>query len=854
MKQTNLLKTFLLLCALVVGSTCAWADTYTYNFSSGGTHNSSADPVTNTWVTTYFTILQEKGSSSTPVANYLTSPRWYKSHTITITPASGYTITQIDINCGGSNNGQDIAASVGSVSKSGNNSTWTGSITSAAPLILTMGSQCRPSTLNVTYTAPAAAVATPTFSPAEGTYTSTQNVTLSCTTDGADIYYTLDGSAPTSSSTPYTSAITVSETKTIKAIAIKGSDESNVATATYTILPVTHAGTEADPFTVTDARNALTADATVAETDYYVKGFVAKKNEIKDGTMTYWISDDGTMTSNIQCYHGKYIDGADFTDAIEFEVGDVVTVKGKLLIYQSSTYEFAENNEVVSISTRTKVNIASFTATTTDLVLGGTETTETTVTNDQPGWTPVAYSYESDDTDVATVDASGVITAVAKGTAKITVTPVVSASDPTYKVGDSKSIEITVKNPIHTVTFSVNGNTTEESVEEGEDIVFPANPAAIGGKSFVGWVATPIVGTTDEAPSFVSSATMSTSDLTYYAVFAGGSETQGWLKMAASDITEAGTYALLTTDGHAFNGTISSGHGQATTDAFVFVNNTAENAPEGTCEITLTVSGDGFTMYNADNKYLYASKAASGGLAWHASEDNIWKYSNENWEYQKSYSGNMARLRSYNNSSFRTYSNNNGSILVFAKKTTIPSYSAYCTTVTTTATVTAAGWATYVTPYNMEFAEGDAFVVSAATASTATLAPVTKIGANKAVLLKGEGVKTATVLNEAPAAVANELAISTGGEIDGFVLAKKNDKVGFYKWNGGSLTSGKVYLPAPAGARDYLEFSFDETTALTLVNSEKRTVNSDIYNLAGQRVAQPTKGLYIVNGRKVVVK
>ena len=168
--------------------------------------------------------------------------------------------------------------------------------------------------------------------------------------------------------------------------------------------------------------------------------------------------------------------------------------------------------------------------------------------------------------------------------------------------------------------------------------------------------------------------------------------------------------------------------------------------------------------------------------------------------------------------------------------------------------VSDAGWATYVTPCNMEFAEGDAFVVSAATASTATLAPVTKIGANKAVLLKGEGAKTATVLNEAPEAVTNELAISNGGSVDGFVLAKKNGTVGFYKWNGGSLTSGKVYLPTPAGARDYLEFSFDDTTSLTLVNSEKSTVNNEYYNLAGQRVAQPTKGLYIVNGRKVVIK
>ena len=38
----------------------------------------------------------------------------------------------------------------------------------------------------------------------------------------------------------------------------------------------------------------------------------------------------------------------------------------------------------------------------------------------------------------------------------------------------------------------------------------------------------------------------------------------------------------------------------------------------------------------------------------------------------------------------------------------------------------------------------------------------------------------------------------------------------------------------------------------TLMNSEK--VNSDVYNLAGQRVAQPRKGLYIVNGKKVLVK
>ena len=78
-------------------------------------------------------------------------------------------------------------------------------------------------------------IATPTFSPAGGRYAEAQTVTINCATNGASIYYTLDGSTPSASSTPYTSALTISETKTVKAIAIKDGEQSAVATATYTI-------------------------------------------------------------------------------------------------------------------------------------------------------------------------------------------------------------------------------------------------------------------------------------------------------------------------------------------------------------------------------------------------------------------------------------------------------------------------------------------------------------------------------------------------------------------------------------------------------------------------------------------
>lgn len=80
------------------------------------------------------------------------------------------------------------------------------------------------------------AVATPTFSPAAGSYGSTQSVTISTATSGASIYYTVDGSTPTTSSTPYTGAVSVSSSLTLKALATKtGYSNSAVGSATYTI-------------------------------------------------------------------------------------------------------------------------------------------------------------------------------------------------------------------------------------------------------------------------------------------------------------------------------------------------------------------------------------------------------------------------------------------------------------------------------------------------------------------------------------------------------------------------------------------------------------------------------------------
>lgn len=83
---------------------------------------------------------------------------------------------------------------------------------------------------------PIETVETPTFTPAAGTYTSTQSVTMACATSGATIRYTIDGSEPTSDSTIYSSPINVSTTTTLKAKAFKtGMNASTTVSATYTI-------------------------------------------------------------------------------------------------------------------------------------------------------------------------------------------------------------------------------------------------------------------------------------------------------------------------------------------------------------------------------------------------------------------------------------------------------------------------------------------------------------------------------------------------------------------------------------------------------------------------------------------
>lgn len=88
--------------------------------------------------------------------------------------------------------------------------------------------------LNYESASGAVVVSAPTFSPVGGTYYEAQNVTLTAS-EGATIYYTINGDEPDASSTEYTAPINVAETTTIKAIAMIDDVASKVSEATYTI-------------------------------------------------------------------------------------------------------------------------------------------------------------------------------------------------------------------------------------------------------------------------------------------------------------------------------------------------------------------------------------------------------------------------------------------------------------------------------------------------------------------------------------------------------------------------------------------------------------------------------------------
>jgi N-acetylneuraminic acid mutarotase/predicted phosphodiesterase len=141
-------------------------------------------------------------------------------------------------------------------------------------------------------------VAAPSISPKGGTFTSSQQVTLSCSTSDAEIHYTTDGNEPTSSSTQYTTPFTVSSSRTVKARGFKADyTDSDIASAIFVLLPVLN-------ISALDNQAAETVSGETANTGTFRisrVGNIANALTVsfsRTGTATYGTTGDYTLSAN----------------------------------------------------------------------------------------------------------------------------------------------------------------------------------------------------------------------------------------------------------------------------------------------------------------------------------------------------------------------------------------------------------------------------------------------------------------------------------------------------------------------------------------------------------------------------
>ena len=178
--------------------------------------------------------------------------------------------------------------------------------------------------------------------------------------------------------------------------------------------------------------------------------------------------------------------------------------------------------------------------------------------------------------------------------------------------------------------------------------------------------------------------------------------------------------------------------------------------------------------------------------------------------------------------------------------------------------VTSAGYRTFASSSALDFSEAieglKAYKTTVSGDAVSFSAIDCAVPAATGMLIKAaEGRYYIPLASGTPDAIDNALVgvtAATEKEAGIFVLMNGAKGLGFYKTTAAfTVGANTAYLPADvAGARTFIGFNDDETTGIESVNIEHSTMNAEhYYDLQGRRVAQPTKGLYILNGKKVFV-
>ncbi len=291
----------------------------------------------------------------------------------------------------------------------------------------------------------------PTFSPAGGTYTGAQTVSISDSTAGATVYYTTDGSTPTTSSAVYGSPVAVGASETLNAIAVEsGYTNSPVASAAYTI-----SSTLPTPV-ISPSGGSYTSSQTVSISDSAT------------GTTIYYTTNGSTPTTSSSVYGGPITVSAS-------ETLNAIAVKGGSSNSAVASAAYTINSTLPA----PVISPSGGTYTSTQTVSISDSTTGTTIYYTTNGSTPTTSSSVYGGS--ITVSASETVNAIAvkSGSSNSAVasaaytinstlpTPVISPSGGTYT--SAQSVSISDSNAGTTIFYTTDGSTptTSSSVYGG---------------------------------------------------------------------------------------------------------------------------------------------------------------------------------------------------------------------------------------------------------------------------------------------------------------------------------------------------------------------------------------------------
>lgn len=229
-------------------------------------------------------------------------------------------------------------------------------------------------------------------------------------------------------------------------------------------------------------------------------------------------------------------------------------------------------------------------------------------------------------------------------------------------------------------------------------------------------------------------------------------------------------------------------------------------------------------------------------------------------------------LNNYGRSTLVTVQEATESYSLYRYSDMLQSIKVYAPATDINVTIGEAGLATYTPSVALDFTNATDIAAYKASVSgdVVNLTRVNTVAAGEGVLIRslngGAASEDIAVATEAVEKAADNMFIGTltdiealASEADGFANYILNDGemgLGFYQANDQKVAAGKAYLQVPAAsANRIMFFSLDgETTGISNVEVEAEQGEKVYYNLNGQRIDTPDKGLYIVNGKKVIIK